>query len=61
MEWWWLFDIISFYGHFLTNLIILIVTIYFKISFFMLFNIVCISIFYTRLTAKILKKSNELK
>jgi len=49
MEWWWIFDIISFYGHFFTNFIILIISIYFKISFYMLLNIVCICIFYSQL------------
>ena len=47
MDWWPLFDFLAQYGHIFSNLTIVILAIFYNVSFFMLFNICCVCFYYT--------------
>lgn len=47
VDYWPLFDKIALYGQFVPNLTIVLCAIYFNVSFFMGFNVVCICAFYS--------------
>jgi hypothetical protein len=53
MNWWPTFDNFATYGHGISNGIIVYIAINWSVSFFMAFNIICICIFYYKLTSKL--------
>ena len=53
MDWWPTFDTIAQYGHIFSNLIIILVSIYYNVSFFMLFNVICVCYFYAATAIKL--------
>jgi hypothetical protein len=57
MDYWPYFDIMASYGHILNNSIIVIIAIYYNVSFFMCFNIGCVCLFYSVATWKLNKKA----
>ena len=50
IDWWPTFDIIATYGHFINNLVIIYISIFSNISFFMCLNIFCVCLNYAMCT-----------
>jgi hypothetical protein len=47
MDYWPLFDILANYGHVVSNLLIVATAIFYNVSFFLCFNIICVCVFYS--------------
>jgi hypothetical protein len=60
MKFWPIMDFICLYGHFLNNLIIIYVAIYYNVNFVMFVNICCMCIFYLLTTIKMNNTANRL-
>lgn len=53
MDWWPFFDWLATYGHFVNNLIFVVVAIHHNVSLYMLFHMVGVCSFYALATVKL--------
>jgi len=53
-------DFICIYGHFVNNIIIIMIAIYYNVNFVMFINLVCMCAFYLVTTIQINNISNRL-
>jgi hypothetical protein len=54
-----MFDTFAMWGHIINNSIIMILSVYVNVSFFMAFNILCLCIFYASSSRKLNYKANK--
>jgi len=59
MGWWSTLDIIATYGHGVSNGLIIYIAINWSVSFFMAFNVICICLFYYKLTSNLNKEATR--
>ena len=59
MNWWPFLDACATYGHGVSNGIIVYIAINWSVSFFMSFNIICICLFYFKVTQKLNKEATK--
>lgn len=59
MKWWPIIDFIATYGHLFNNLTIIYCSINYSVSFFMIFNVTCVCMFYCLATIRLNKKAEE--
>lgn len=59
MKYWPIFDFLASYGHILNNFVIVWIGIYYNVSFFMLFNIACVCIYYAVATIRLNRRALE--
>ena len=59
MDYWPLFDIIAQYGHIINNLLTVLTAVFFNVSFFLWFNVICVCIFYSLTIIKLNKKAEH--
>lgn len=59
MSWWPYIDFIATYGHIFNNLTIIYVAINYSVSFFMIFNVTCVCMFYCLATHRLNKKAEQ--
>lgn len=59
MDYWPIFDTIASYGHILNNITIVVIAINLNVSVLMLFNVVCVCLFYMMATQKLNKKADK--
>lgn len=59
MSWWPFLDTLASYGHLLNSAIIVYIAVYQSVSFFMLFNLLCVSTYYGVATTGLAKRSKR--
>lgn len=57
IDWWSMFDNVASYGHFFNNLLIVLIAIYLNTSFYMVFNVICVCLYYTIATVRLSKRA----
>lgn len=60
MSWWPFFDTVANYGHVINSLCIVKISISLNVSFFMFFNIACISLYYLLATRRLAQKAARM-
>ena len=59
-NWWNFFDSIALYGHFINNIIIVYIAIYYNVNVVMCFNIICVCLLYMTSTVKLNNISHRI-
>jgi len=59
MSWWPFYDFCATYGHFFTNLLIVIISTQVAVNFYMLLNVILVCFLYTHATVRLSKCSQE--
>ena len=60
LNWWNFFDSIALYGHFINNIIIVYIAIYYNVNVVMCFNIMCVCLLYLISTIKLNNISHKI-
>ena len=59
IDYWPIFDVAANYGHILNNLLTVLTAVYFNVSFFLWFNVICVCFFYSVTILKLNKKAEH--